>query len=123
LKFEVHDSFRFKIKSKRERVFYIVSCFSVDKATSGESSTKSGKRRLFIHEGYNHENKSKGDVCMKTGLHIVGALLILVGSVWVLQGVNILPGSFMTGQIQWAINGAIAIALGIAVILFARRRK
>ena len=30
----------------------------------------------------------------------MGGLLILVGAVWVLQGVKILPGSFMTGDPQ-----------------------
>lgn len=60
---------------------------------------------------------------MKTLFYILGALLILGGGVWVLQGINILPGSFMTGQIQWAYNGAIAIAIGVALILFGRSRK
>lgn len=60
---------------------------------------------------------------MKTGLYIIGALLILAGAVWVLQGVNILPGSFMTGDPQWAINGAITIVIGIGLIVFGRSRK
>ena len=60
---------------------------------------------------------------MKTGLYIIGALLVLGGTVWVLQGLNILPGSFMTGQIQWAYNGAIAIVIGLAAVFFARRMK
>ena len=60
---------------------------------------------------------------MKTILYIIGALLILSGAVWVLQGVNILPGSFMTGDPQWAINGAITIVIGIGLILFGRTRK
>lgn len=60
---------------------------------------------------------------MKTGLYVVGALLILAGGIWVLQGINILPGSFMTGDPQWAINGAITIAIGLAAILFGRTRK
>jgi hypothetical protein len=60
---------------------------------------------------------------MKTGLYIIGALLVLGGTVWVLQGINILPGSYMTGQIQWAYNGAIAIIIGIGLILFGRSRK
>jgi hypothetical protein len=47
----------------------------------------------------------------------------LGGAVWVLQGINVLPGSFMTGQIQWAYNGAIAIVIGVALILFGRSRK
>ncbi len=60
---------------------------------------------------------------MKTVVYAAGILLILGGAVWVLQGLNILPGSFMTGQIQWAYNGAIAILIGLAAIWFARRMK
>ncbi|MEP0803929.1 MAG: hypothetical protein HRF47_00440 [Chloroflexota bacterium] len=60
---------------------------------------------------------------MKTVAYVAGILLILGGIVWVLQGVNILPGSFMTGQIQWAYNGAIAILIGITAIWYARRMK
>jgi len=59
---------------------------------------------------------------MKSVFNVVGIVLILAGSVFFLQGVNILPGSFMTGQIQWAINGAISIAIGIGLILWARRK-
>jgi hypothetical protein len=60
---------------------------------------------------------------MKIGLSIVGVLLVLVGGVWFLQGINILPGSFMTGQIRWAINGGIAILAGAGLLWFANRRK
>lgn len=39
--------------------------------------------------------------------------MLLVGVIWVLQGLNILPGSFMTGQIIWAVYGApLALAGG-----------
>ncbi|HXC38298.1 MAG TPA: hypothetical protein VN667_05085 [Burkholderiales bacterium] len=60
---------------------------------------------------------------MKTGLVIVGLVLLFFGSVWVLQGINILPGSFMTGQIQWAVYGGIADVVGIMVLVFAFRRR
>ncbi len=30
------------------------------------------------------------------------------GSIWFLQGINVLPGSFITGQIRWAVYGGIA---------------
>jgi hypothetical protein len=56
-------------------------------------------------------------------MNILGALLALAGIVWILQGVNLLPGSFMTGQIQWAIYGAIALAAGLALFLLANRRR
>jgi hypothetical protein len=59
---------------------------------------------------------------MKLVLTIVGALAVLLGGVWILQGINVLPGSFMTGDIKWAIYGAILAVAGIAVILWARRR-
>lgn len=60
---------------------------------------------------------------MKTTLNIVGAVFVLIGAVWFLQGINVLPGSFMTGQRVWARNGGIAAALGIALLFLANRKK
>jgi hypothetical protein len=60
---------------------------------------------------------------MKTLLRVVGSMLILGGAVWFLQGINILPGSFMTGQIRWAVYGGVTMVAGIALWLFAGRRK
>ena len=59
---------------------------------------------------------------MKLVLTVAGAVMVLLGAVWILQGINILPGSFMTGQIQWAIYGAVLAIAGVVVILWARRR-
>jgi len=53
----------------------------------------------------------------------MAVLLILVGIVWILQGVNIIPGSFMTGQSQWAIYGGIAFVAGIGLLVLANRKK
>jgi hypothetical protein len=58
---------------------------------------------------------------MRIALNIVGVLLIVVGAVWFLQGINVLPGSFMTGQAQWAIYGAIAFVAGLVALYAARR--
>jgi uncharacterized membrane protein SirB2 len=60
---------------------------------------------------------------MKIVLNVLGVLCILMGGVWFLQGINILPGSYMTGQTQWAIYGAIAIIIGAVLLFFANRRK
>ncbi len=60
---------------------------------------------------------------MRIALSIVGLLLVLFGGIWVLQGINVLPGSFMTGQIRWAVYGGIAIAAGIVLLLRANRRR
>jgi hypothetical protein len=53
---------------------------------------------------------------MKIVFTILGVLVILMGCVWFLQGMSILPGSVMTGDPQWSINGAIAILVGAIVI-------
>jgi hypothetical protein len=42
-----------------------------------------------------------------------------LGAIWFLQGINVLPGSFMTGQIQWAVYGGVAVAVGIGFFLWA----
>ena len=60
---------------------------------------------------------------MKVALNIVGALLVVMGSIWFLQGINILPGSFMTGQTRWAVYGGIAVLAGVCVLLAANRRR
>ncbi|HEV7992354.1 MAG TPA: hypothetical protein VGP25_11060 [Gemmatimonadaceae bacterium] len=60
---------------------------------------------------------------MRTAAIVLGVLLVLIGIVWILQGINVLPGSFMTGQTKWAVNGAIAAVIGIALIVWARRSR
>lgn len=59
---------------------------------------------------------------MRIALNVVGVLCVLMGGVWFLQGINVLPGSFMTGQIRWAVYGALLLALGVAVLIVAKRR-
>jgi hypothetical protein len=54
---------------------------------------------------------------MKIAFRLLGAIGILIGTIWILQGVNILPGSFMSGQMKWAVNGAIAAIIGAALII------
>lgn len=60
---------------------------------------------------------------MKITLNILGALLVLFGAIWFFQGINVLPGSFMTGQIRWAVYGGITVAAGILVLVAANRRR
>ena len=50
-------------------------------------------------------------------------VLQLFGVVWFLQGINVLPGSFMTGEIQWAVYGGIAAVGGIVLLAIANRRR
>jgi hypothetical protein len=60
---------------------------------------------------------------MSLTLKIVGVLLLLMGTIWFLQGINVLPGSFMSGQTRWAVNGVLAVAAGLALVLASRRRR
>lgn len=48
--------------------------------------------------------------------------MIVVGGVWFLQGIGVLPGSFMTGQSFWAITGGLVLAVGAAMCYFSLRR-
>lgn len=60
---------------------------------------------------------------MRIILNIVGVLLILPGLIWFLQGINVLPGSFMSGQSQWAVYGGIMIVVGAVLLWWANRRS
>jgi len=60
---------------------------------------------------------------MRIFLNILAILLLLVGVVWFLQGINVLLGSVMTGQPQWVIIGGVAFLVGIALLILANRRK
>jgi hypothetical protein len=43
----------------------------------------------------------------------------LTGGIWILQGISILPGSYMTGDPQWAVNGAITVLIDAGLFWFA----
>ena len=55
-------------------------------------------------------------------LKVIAVLLVLIGGVWFLQGINVLPGSFMTGQTKWAVYGCITAAIGVLLFVVAMRR-
>jgi uncharacterized membrane protein HdeD (DUF308 family) len=60
---------------------------------------------------------------MRILLNVAGVLFVLMGGVWFLQGINVLPGSFMTGQTKWAIYGGLLVLAGIALLVAANRRR
>jgi len=37
--------------------------------------------------------------------------------------IEALPGSFMTGQVRWAVYGGIAVVAGIAILVVVNRRR
>jgi hypothetical protein len=59
----------------------------------------------------------------RTGI-IVGSLLALIGAIWMLQGLTVAfaPRSFMTGRAPWVVYGAVAVASGLALVRWSRKR-
>jgi uncharacterized membrane protein len=62
-------------------------------------------------------------VTMRITLIVPGVLLMCFGVIWFLQGIGVLPGSFMTGQMQWAVYGGIAFVVGVFVLYRAWRMR
>jgi len=55
---------------------------------------------------------------------IVGVAAILMGGLWILQGLDIVhwpSSSFMLGDTLWTRNGAILAIVGVVLIWFSRR--
>ena len=49
--------------------------------------------------------------------------MVLFGAIWFLQGINVLPGSFMTGDIRWAFYGGVAMSVGAFLLLSTNRPR
>jgi hypothetical protein len=49
-------------------------------------------------------------------LFAVGGLFLIVGVIWLGQGVGIIGGSFMTGEALWAVIGAVCIVVGAFLV-------
>jgi hypothetical protein len=53
----------------------------------------------------------------------IGALLVLVGAVWFLQGIDVLGGSGMSGKTLWAVIGPIVAVVGAGMVVTGLRRQ
>jgi len=60
---------------------------------------------------------------MRRFLRLVGIALILVGIIWILQGVGILPGSVMSGRPLYSWLGLGVAAIGVIVLLYGSRSR
>jgi len=54
---------------------------------------------------------------------IIGGLLCIAGVIWIGQGAGLVHGSFMTGELQWALIGAVALLVGVGLLSRARRSR
>jgi len=62
---------------------------------------------------------------MKTALLILGIIALLMGLLWIGQGTGVVhwpASSFMIDQRPWVLRGAILAAVGLILMVFARRR-
>ena len=60
---------------------------------------------------------------MKWVLNILGVLLILTGTIWILQGTGIFPVGGMAFQSQWTYIGIVVDLVAIALFIVANRRR
>ena len=54
-----------------------------------------------------------------TGL---GLVAVLIGLLWVGQGLNLIPGSFMTGDPKWFVIGAVVTLVGVLLVAAGARK-
>ncbi|HEY8180101.1 MAG TPA: hypothetical protein VIH33_06835 [Candidatus Limnocylindria bacterium] len=59
---------------------------------------------------------------MRTFGLIVGLLAVLAGAVWTLQGVGVIPGSFMSRNLTWVVIGLVMVVIGVGLVAWSRRR-
>jgi len=58
---------------------------------------------------------------MRAALAVLGVLLILIGLVWIGQGLGFVKGSFMTGAMLWAWIGLGTALVGAGLVSAATR--
>jgi hypothetical protein len=66
------------------------------------------------------------DIVMRIVTSLVGLLMIVSGSVWMMQGLGVGPAvimqGFMVNDIRWTFYGAILAAVGFAEIVWSFMR-
>jgi hypothetical protein len=55
-------------------------------------------------------------------VQLIAVLAGVAGLIWLLQGVGLLQGSFMTGSALWAVIGGALLAAGATVLAVDQRR-
>lgn len=59
----------------------------------------------------------------KNGMLAAGVVLILAGGTFFLQGIGVLPGSYMTGQTLWAWVGLFMLVVGAGAVFLGWRGR
>jgi hypothetical protein len=53
----------------------------------------------------------------------IGIVLVLVGAVWFLQGIDVLGGSGMSGKTTWAVIGPLVAVVGLGAMSLGLHRR
>ena len=64
------------------------------------------------------------NIVMRIVSSLVGVAMVLMGTVWMLQGLNLaFRVGFMVGNYHWTIYGAILALVGIAQVVWSNTRQ
>jgi hypothetical protein len=64
------------------------------------------------------------NIIMRVVSTLIGVVMILMGGVWILQGLNLaFRVGFMVGNYHWTIYGTILALVGVAQILWSNTRQ
>lgn len=67
---------------------------------------------------------SEPGVAVKSiAMMVLGVVLVLIGLVWLLQGLGYIHGSGMTGNTLWAVVGPIVAVIGVVLAIQGRRGR
>jgi len=54
---------------------------------------------------------------------VFGVLLVVLGGLWTLQGLDLVTGSVMSGARIWAVVGGALVLAGLGLVVFGVRRR
>lgn len=54
---------------------------------------------------------------------VLGVIALVTGGVWIGQGLNLIPGSFMTGNRMWFYIGLVVAIVGIVLLVVGITRR
>ena len=60
---------------------------------------------------------------MRTGIGVLGVLVLLAGAVFAGQGLGFIPGSVMTGDMRWFWIGGAMVVAGLLLGFFGFMRR
>jgi hypothetical protein len=67
------------------------------------------------------------DSVMRILSTLVGIFVMIIGSIWILQGLNLAWGalsrSFMQGNHQWAMYGVLLLFVGVGQVIWSNTRQ